>query len=323
MAGFVDQLAKRRESGQSACDLTGQRQGQLVRESVVQDAAFFVAANLRDMPARGATPLTLLSLATAVEPGWIAEMFPQHLSTAIEHRFDAKNKRVAAMKLVRYHDLVIEQTAQQRDLDPTASGRCLAEAYRTGAFDLPLLDHRLKQFIARVNLLHTTVPELELAPLDEAAIIGATETGAIVTVEEHNIRGGLGGAVAEVVTANTPVPMRIMGFPGFVPTGSAEWLMEHFGPAVADPVRLHVAAKRYLATAEAGYFDRLSEASKLSLRLQGGPMADHEVRAFEASPFFADAVRLRRWDEEGKIIGYQGPPASHFDATVRACLKGG
>jgi ATP-dependent helicase HrpB len=166
MASFVDQLAKRRAPGKPECDLTDQRQGQLVRESVVTDAAYFVAANLRETPSRQ----TLLSLATAVQPAWIAEMFPQHLSTTVEHLFDAQNKRVAAMKLVRYRDLVIEQKAQQRDLDPIASGRCLAEAQRTGAFDLPLMDHRLKQFIARVNLVHATLPELEFAPFDEAAL---------------------------------------------------------------------------------------------------------------------------------------------------------
>ncbi|QDZ11462.1 transketolase family protein [Devosia ginsengisoli] len=83
-------------------------------------------------------------------------------------------------------------------------------------------------------------------PLDEAAILAAAETGAIVTVEEHSVRGGLGGAVAEIVTANTPVPMRIMGFPGFVPTGSAAWLMEHFGlteTGIADAVRQTIARK--------------------------------------------------------------------------------
>ncbi len=166
MAGFVDQLAKRRTPGKPECDLTDQRQGQLVRESVVQDAAYFVAANLRETPSRQ----ILLSLATAVQPAWIAEMFPQHLSTTIEHLFDSQHKRVAAMKLVRYRDLVIEQKSQQRDLDPIASGRCLAEAHRAGAFELPLMDHRLKQFIARVNLVHATLPELEFAPFDAAAI---------------------------------------------------------------------------------------------------------------------------------------------------------
>jgi transketolase len=84
-------------------------------------------------------------------------------------------------------------------------------------------------------------------PLDEAAILAAAETGAIVTIEEHSVRGGLGGAVAEVVTANAPVPMRIMGFPGVVPTGSAEWLMEHFGlteAGIVDAVKLTIARKR-------------------------------------------------------------------------------
>ena len=65
-------------------------------------------------------------------------MFPQHLSTTVEHLFDAKNKRVSAMKLVRYRDLIIEQKTQQIDLDPIASGRCLAEAHLSGAFELPL-----------------------------------------------------------------------------------------------------------------------------------------------------------------------------------------
>lgn len=86
-----------------------------------------------------------------------------------------------------------------------------------------------------------------ISPLDEAAILAAADTGAIVTVEEGNVRGGLGGAVAEVVTANDPVPIRIMGFPGFVPTGSAEFLMEHFGlteSGIADAVRQTIARKR-------------------------------------------------------------------------------
>lgn len=84
-------------------------------------------------------------------------------------------------------------------------------------------------------------------PLDEAAILDAAGTGAIVTVEEHSVRGGLGGAVAEVVTANDPVPMRIMGFPGFLPTGSASWLMERFGlteAGIAEAVRQTVARKK-------------------------------------------------------------------------------
>lgn len=84
-------------------------------------------------------------------------------------------------------------------------------------------------------------------PLDEAVIAAAAETGAIVTVEEHSVRGGLGGAIAEVVIGTNPVPMRILGFPGFVPTGSAEWLFDHFGlteTGIADTVRQTIARKK-------------------------------------------------------------------------------
>ena len=102
-------------------------------------------------------------------------------------------------------------------------------------------------------------------------------------------------------------------------SGSA-WLSRHFGLAVTEPVRMHVAAKRYLATMEPGSFERLSEASVLSLRLQGGPMSAPQAAAFAAEPFFTDAIRLRRWDEEGKIIGYHGPALDHFLPRVQACL---
>lgn len=102
-------------------------------------------------------------------------------------------------------------------------------------------------------------------------------------------------------------------------TGSA-WLSQYFGLELTEPVRMHVAAKRYLSATEAGYFDLLSDASKLSLTLQGGPMSPEQVQAFEAEPFFADALRLRRWDEEGKIVGYRGPSAEHFEAIVRSCV---
>lgn len=99
------------------------------------------------------------------------------------------------------------------------------------------------------------------------------------------------------------------------------WLSQYFGPEVSEPVRMHVAAKRYLASTEAGYFDKLSDASKLSLKLQGGPMTDAQARAFEAERFFADAVRLRRLDEKGKIVGFNGPGLRDFDALLTACLK--
>jgi transketolase len=70
-------------------------------------------------------------------------------------------------------------------------------------------------------------------PLDVGAVIDAAATGAVVTVEEASVRGGLGGAVAETLALNRPVPMEMVGFPGFVPTGSVDFLFEHFGLTAA------------------------------------------------------------------------------------------
>ena len=99
------------------------------------------------------------------------------------------------------------------------------------------------------------------------------------------------------------------------------WLQAHFGPEVTEPVRLHVAAKRYLCAVEADYFGKLSTDSIKSLALQGGPMSAEEVTAFEALPQHADAVQLRRYDEQAKVKGLETPPVAHFLPAVARCLK--
>jgi phosphonate degradation associated HDIG domain protein len=102
--------------------------------------------------------------------------------------------------------------------------------------------------------------------------------------------------------------------------GSA-WLSRCFGPDVTEPVRLHVEAKRYLCIAEPGYFDRLSEASILSLKLQGGPHSADEAKAFAAEPYADAAVKLRHWDEEAKVLGMKTPDLAHFAPLIRASLR--
>ncbi len=79
-----------------------------------------------------------------------------------------------------------------------------------------------------------------------------------------------------------------------------QWLLRHFGPAVADPVRLHVAAKRYLCTLDPGYAEKLSPTSFKSYLDQGGPMNPGERADFEAEPHFEESLRLRRWDDLAK-----------------------
>jgi phosphonate degradation associated HDIG domain protein len=92
----------------------------------------------------------------------------------------------------------------------------------------------------------------------------------------------------------------------------ARALRRWFGPQVLGPVALHVLAKRYLCAVEPGYLTALSPASALSLALQGGPFTPEQRRRFERSRFAADAIRVRRWDDTGKIVGFVAPGLAHY-----------
>jgi [1-hydroxy-2-(trimethylamino)ethyl]phosphonate dioxygenase len=81
---------------------------------------------------------------------------------------------------------------------------------------------------------------------------------------------------------------------------ASRFLGRWFGPEVTQPIRHHVAAKRYLCATEPGYHATLSPASVRSLELQGGVMSDAEVDEFERLPGAADAAMLRRWDDLAK-----------------------
>ena|SRR5262245_9505675 len=101
----------------------------------------------------------------------------------------------------------------------------------------------------------------------------------------------------------------------------AEWLRRHFRPVVVDPVRLHVDAKRYLCAVEPEYADGLSPASRTSLRLQGGPMAEVEVRGFESEPHFRAAIAVRRWDDAAKVPGLPVPDLEHYRAVLETVMR--
>ncbi|MBZ9986134.1 HD domain-containing protein [Mesorhizobium sp. BH1-1-5] len=80
-----------------------------------------------------------------------------------------------------------------------------------------------------------------------------------------------------------------------------EVLAPFFPPVIVECVRLHVSAKRYLCATDPTYFGKLSQASVHTLSLQGGPMSAEEVAEFRSNPFHDEAVRVRIWDEGGKI----------------------
>ena len=98
----------------------------------------------------------------------------------------------------------------------------------------------------------------------------------------------------------------------------ARWLSQWFGSAVTEPVRLHVAAKRYLCAVDPGYFGLLSAESVRTLSLQGGPMTAAEVAAFEALPRARAAVAVRRWDDLAKDPAVTPPRFAYFAPLLEA-----
>jgi gamma-butyrobetaine dioxygenase len=101
----------------------------------------------------------------------------------------------------------------------------------------------------------------------------------------------------------------------------AAWLAQWFGPEVTEPVRLHVAAKRYLCATEPEYMAALSPASVYTLGVQGGPMQEGELAEFEARPYAAEAIRVRRWDDQAKDPEVTPPPFSHFAKLLTALAR--
>lgn len=102
-------------------------------------------------------------------------------------------------------------------------------------------------------------------------------------------------------------------------TGAA-YLAPHFPESVTQPIRLHVEAKRYLCAAEPGYLASLSDASALSLRLQGGPHDAQEMADFLALPGAQDALRLRRYDDLGKKRDSNAPGLESYRPLLESLL---
>ncbi len=166
LAGFLDQICVRSNLGSLDCEMTGGRQGKLMRESVVQKAPLFVAALVKEVTLRDAGRTTLLGLATAVRREWVLDVGRGQIQRKLEHLYDRTHKRVAAVLLERFQDLTIHHE-HQAAVEPGPAGACLADAYLRGEFELPLLNHDIRQFIARTNLAARTLPELEFPRLAE------------------------------------------------------------------------------------------------------------------------------------------------------------
>ena len=101
----------------------------------------------------------------------------------------------------------------------------------------------------------------------------------------------------------------------------ADYLSKYFGEEVTLPIRAHVDSKRYLSFVEDGYYDLLSEASKISLGVQGGPFTKEEAEKFINQPFMKEAVELRKFDDLAKELNKKTPPIEYFQKYVESSLR--
>ncbi|HWD94784.1 MAG TPA: ATP-dependent helicase HrpB [Verrucomicrobiae bacterium] len=166
LIGFSDRVAHRLDQGTLRCELVHNRRGVLARESVVQHAPLFVAAEVREVEGKDEELRTIISLATAIEADWLRELFPEDIQAELKVQFDPTQKRVAAAELSRFRGLAL--SARRLEPPPAeAAARLLADEVAAGHLVLKEWDHAVEQWILRLNLLSKWCPEFELPPITD------------------------------------------------------------------------------------------------------------------------------------------------------------
>jgi len=160
LAGFVDQLARRRDSGSLRVDLVHGRRGELDRNSTVRKSELLVAGEIREVESRKNERRVTLSLCTRVKEQWLVEMFPQDFSREDAVTFDATGKRVVGVVRRKFRDLVLEEK-NLPSAPAEQAAAMLAEGIMDGRFHLKHWNHDVEQWIFRVNGLSRWCPELE------------------------------------------------------------------------------------------------------------------------------------------------------------------
>ncbi|MEV6609700.1 TauD/TfdA family dioxygenase [Kutzneria sp. NPDC051319] len=184
---------------------------------------------------------------------------------------------------------------------------------------------------ADIDALASTAAVLRRTPVAELAAMfdgpgGAAYLGEPVTQAQHMLLAG--GKAVEAQAPDHLVAAALLHDIGHLvadekhhDTAGARFLSRWFPPAVTEPVRLHVAAKRYLCATEAGYLEALSPASVRTLGFQGGPMTPDEAEDFAAGPYAEDAVAVRRWDEAAKDPAAAVPAFSRFAPRLERVIR--
>jgi len=166
LAGFADQVAKRRDKGTLRCQLVHGRTGDLVRGSVVHDAPLFVASEIDEIQS-GSSLNVLIAMATRIDPAWLRELFPHAIRHTTQCLYDPSAKRVVCTRAECYHDLPLEeQRVEPPPLEDAA--RILVEQIQAGTIPLNKWDDQVDQWLTRIDCLSQWCPEWQYPAVDDA-----------------------------------------------------------------------------------------------------------------------------------------------------------
>ncbi len=166
LIGFSDRVARRVDGGTLRCEIVHERKGVLARESIVHQSTLLVAAEIREIQGRDKELNTLLSLATAIEPAWLQEIFPEDMQAKLHVEFDTVSRRVQASEQLSFRGLNLSA----RRIEPPPSepaARLLASEVIAGRLHLPNWDHTVEQWLTRLRFLGQHCPELQLPPITD------------------------------------------------------------------------------------------------------------------------------------------------------------
>ena len=167
LLGFSDHLARRLDQGTLRCELVHKRKGVLARESCIDQAPLFVAAEITEVESRGEINV-LLNLCTAIEEAWLKELFPEDFHDAGGVMYDENARRVLARKERRFRDLVLESKQTADEPPEGEAAAILAREVLKGNIVLTEWNETVEQWIIRVNCLAKWWPELEVNPITDA-----------------------------------------------------------------------------------------------------------------------------------------------------------
>lgn len=179
LSGFPDQVARRLNRSNRACEVVGGRRGRLSDESAVDDSDLVVAAEIVEIEGRELN--VLLNLNTAITREQLLALFPEDFRAGASAEWDARERRVQALDVVKFRDLILESKPSQNPNQEQAA-EILAREVVAGNLVLKNWDRAVEQWIARLSTLANAMPELELPTFsdeDKLALIEQICLGAL------------------------------------------------------------------------------------------------------------------------------------------------